>query len=395
MIDINEIEKQFQTAISQKIQQELDAHNFTDLLAQQIDSVVQEKINVTVTQLLNQLITSETVSEYVHAVAGETVQKKLDSEVKARVAQTVTQVDLGTQISNCIVQFVDQRMQQGALPENFIPANSILWQGHRLSADCIGTGTIHDFTSDGIQDQATEINLTVLDGQVVVENETVTKQLTVVDRATVNALTVGSLTVNNGITINDSGFVDQIRGLIDNRISQHASDSDWDTNGKPLKCNDVTLINDKSLGNTVVESNLRKLGRLSDLNVIGETSLAETVYVNNGRLGINTDEPAGVFSAWDEESEITIRKYKQRTMYIGSSRDSELVLGVGGDAALNVRRNGVEVNNLKIGNTTFSSANSAPSHRGSPGDLVINSQGGATQPWAWRCTGGESWIPLT
>jgi hypothetical protein len=92
--------------------------------------------------------------------------------------------------------------------------------------------------------------------------------------------------------------------------------------------------------------------------------LAQTVYIDHGRLGINTIEPAGVFTAWDEESELTIRKYKQRTMYVGSSRDSELVLGVNGDAVLAVRKHGVEVNSVKIGNITVSNVNGEPSHRG-------------------------------
>ena len=118
------------------------------------------------------------------------------------------------------------------------------------------------------------------------------------------------------------------------------------------------------------------------------------MYVDNGRLGINTEEPAGVFTAWDEESEITIRKYKNRTMYIGSSRDSELVLGVNGNAVVAVRKHGIETNSVKIGNITVTTANQAPAHRGAPGDLVINEATVGNQPWAWRCTGGETWLPL-
>ena len=77
------------------------------------------------------------------------------------------------------------------------------------------------------------------------------------------------------------------------------------------------LIDNNSLGNSIIESNLRKVGRLTSLSVTGITELADTVYINNGRLGVNTEEPAGVFTAWDEESELTVRKYKNRTMYVG------------------------------------------------------------------------------
>jgi hypothetical protein len=81
-------------------------------------------------------------------------------------------------------------------------------------------------------------------------------------------------------------------------------------------------------------------------------------------------------------------------MYIGSTRDSEIVLGINGNAVVAVRKHGIETNSIKIGNITISNANREPVHRGSPGDLVINDATVAGQPWAWRCTGGESWIPL-
>jgi hypothetical protein len=194
--------------------------------------------------------------------------------------------------------------------------------------------------------------------------------------------------------IQSGKFVEDIRNLIDNRIEHHKNQQ-IDLQGRELTSNQVKLIDTKSLGPTVVESNLRKLGRLADLSVIGETNLAETVYVNNGRLGINTDEPAGVFTAWDEEAEITVRKYRNRNMYIGSTRDSDLTLGVAGNGVLEINRLGIATTTVKIGNVTISTASAEPVHRGAPGDLVINDRPTANQPWAWRCTGGENWVGLT
>ena len=323
------------------------------------------------------------------------INEEIRRVLSNKIDNLISNIDIGTILLERIDQYVESRATSGKLQRGMIEHNRIDWSGYSLPAGQIGNGTIHDFSSDGIEDHATEVNLTVLDGQVVIENETVTKQLTVVDTATVKTLSVGKLTVNDGLVINDGKFAEQIKGLIDSRISQHASENPWDTNGKPLISNRVTLIDNNSLGSSIVESNLRKLGRLVDLNVTGATELAETVYIDNGRLGINTDEPAGVFTAWDEESEITIRKYKQRTMYVGSSRDSEMVLGVSGDAVLAVRKNGIETNSVKIGNITISNANREPTHRGSPGDLVINNATVAGQPWAWRCTGADKWVPLT
>lgn len=391
MIDINDIEKQVQEALKQKIDTELANYDLYTVIEQQINRTVQDKVNATITGLLNRLINSETIAQQVDALVTTELQEKVDLAVKSRAAQTVSQVDLGTEISKRIAGFVEERMLQAKLPENFIPASSINWNNSKLSADFVGSGTIQDFTSRGIEDCASDINLTVLDGQVVVENELVSTHITVVGNANIKNLSADNITVGK-ITVNDSSFVESIKGLIDNRISQQMNNSDIDLIGKPLKSNNQVILDHKSLGNSIVESNLRKVGRLTTLSVIGETELAETLYINNGKLGVNTDEPAGVFTAWDEESELTIRKYKNRTMYIGSTRDSELVLGVAGDAVVAVRKDGIETNKVKIGNINITSSTKQPVYRGAPGDLVINC--GTEKAWAWRCTGGETWIAL-
>jgi len=393
MIDINEIEKQIQQAVAEKIEKELITYDLYNLLERQIVATVDEKVNATVTGLLNRLINSNSIAQQVNSQLAKDIQQKLDLEVKARVASTVSQTDVGTEISVRIADFVEHRMAKADLPNSFIPARSIDWQDFKLSADRIGRGVVESFVSSGIEDIASEINLTVMDGRVVVEQELVTQHLSVLGNTALKNLTVDRITINQDIVIQSGKFVEDIRNLIDNRIEHHKNQQ-IDLQGRELTSNQVKLIDTKSLGPTVVESNLRKLGRLTDLSVIGETNLAETVYVNNGRLGINTDEPAGVFTAWDEEAEITVRKYRNRNMYIGSTRDSDLTLGVAGNGVLEINRLGIATTTVKIGNVTISTASAEPVHRGAPGDLVINDRPTANQPWAWRCTGGTVWVGL-
>lgn len=322
------------------------------------------------------------------------INEEIRKVLSNKIDNIIRNIDIGSILLERIDEYVENRATSGKLQRGMIDHRRIDWTDYTLPADNISVGTVHNFTSDGIEDHATEVNLTILDGQVVIENEAIAKHLTVVDNANIKNLSVGKLVVNNGITIADGSFAEQIRGLVDSRISQRANEHGWDTDGKPLKSNGTVLIDNNSLGSSIVESNLRKLGRLTNISVTGVSELAETMYIDNGRVGINTDEPAGVLTAWDEESEVSIRKYKNRTMYIGSTRDSELVLGVGGDAVLNIRRSGVEVNSVKIGNITVSSGKSEPTYRGSPGDLVINESTVGNHPWAWRCVGGETWLPL-
>jgi hypothetical protein len=394
MININDIEKQVQETIALKVEAELKSYNVTQFIDQYLSNTIQDKVNSTVTALINKLINTDTITKQITMLSATQLQEKIDLAIKARAAQTVSQTDLGKEISARIESFVDTHMRQAALPAEFIPANAINWKNFKLPANQISKGTIEDFNSNGIEDYATEINLTILDGQVVVEHEFVTKNLTVVEKAKVKDLTVTNLTVENNIIIQSGKFVEEVRNLIDNRLEQFY-DRPLDLKGAALTSNQTKLIDSNSLGPSIVESNLRKVGRLSTLSVVGETNLAETLYVNNSRLGINTDEPAGPLTIWDEEAEFTIRKFKNRNMYIGSTRDSNLTLGVGGNSVLEIHPNGINTKTVKIGHITISTGDKEPTHRGSPSDMVINTKPEANQPWAWRCMGGEKWAQLT
>jgi hypothetical protein len=322
------------------------------------------------------------------------INQEIQKVLTEKINGIVSNVDIGSIILERIDNYINERASSGKLSRGVISHEQVDWTDYVLPAAHIGTGVIKNFTSQGIDDHATEVNLTVLDGQVIIENETITKDLVVVESANIKQLTVDNLTINQKLVIKDPLFSAHIRGMIDNKIAQSQEDNTWDTMGKPLLSNGVEMLSTGKLGPSIVESNLRKVGRLTELSVTGEATLGETVYIGNGKMAINTDEPSGVFTVWDEEAELSIRKYKNRTMYVGSTRDSELVFGVGGDAIVNIRRTGVETNSVKIGNITISNGNKEPSEGGSPGDLVINDSVNSGQPWAWRCTGGKKWIPL-
>ena len=81
-------------------------------------------------------------------------------------------------------------------------------------------------------------------------------------------------------------------------------------------------------------------------------------------------------------------------MFIGSTRDSNITLGVAGNGVLEITRDGVATSAIKVGPITINTADVEPTHRGTPGDLVINSKPLKGQPWAWRCLGAEAWIGL-
>jgi hypothetical protein len=394
MTDTIDINEEIQKVLTQKINSVTNNIDIDVIILERIDDYIFKRAGIQqacaqqISTLVKEIDIEERIDDYIKQNAS--VQQLLAEKINS----ILNNVDIGSIILERIDDYINERASSGKLSRGVVSHEQVDWTDYVLPAAHVGSGIIKNFASEGIEDRSTEINLTVLDGQVIIENETITNHLTVVDSATINNLSVNKLIINNGLVINDTSFAEQIKGLIDDRIIQKNNENTWDTYGKSLKSNNTILIDNTRLGNTVVESNLRKLGRLTSLAVTGTTELAESVFIENGKLGINTDEPSGALTVWDEESELSIRKYKNRNMYIGSTRDSELTLGVGGDAVLSIKKDGIETNSVKVGNITISNGNKEPNKTGAPGDLVINDAGAVGQPWAWRCIGGNKWLPL-
>lgn len=74
------------------------------------------------------------------------------------------------------------------------------------------------------------------------------------------------------------------------------------------KIDDISVLSLSSLGSTVTKSNLRQLGSLTALSVIGTTSLGGFAFFddNTGRLGLGTSSPNSSISILDNNVEISI-----------------------------------------------------------------------------------------
>jgi hypothetical protein len=116
------------------------------------------------------------------------------------------------------------------------------------------------------------------------------------------------------------------------------------------------------------------------------------MITDTGKVGINTSEPEGAFTVWDDDSELTIRRYKKKNMYIGTMRDTDLSLGTNGDIKLAIRKDGtVEMRSIELNGLKISVSDTVPSHQGLPGELVLMSHASEDEPWAYRCISGDRW----
>jgi hypothetical protein len=178
------------------------------------------------------------------------------------------------------------------------------------------------------------------------------------------------------------GFTDTVFG----RIQTEGLDLDKITQGGK------EIVKGNQLGYHIVDTNIQRLGIVRDFQTSGENLLSETLYVTNGRVGVNTRDPSAALAVWDEEVEIVASKRGQDRGYIGLPRRQELVIGVNSkDNIVCDVDGGVTVNNIIIGKTPMSSVKKVPNIEGTRGQIVWNEFPDIGMPIGWVCLGGHRW----
>jgi hypothetical protein len=397
MIDPKEIENMIRSEIRTKITAALDMASVGEIAGESILEIASEKMEVTVTAMLNNLLRDGTLNRLIEDKLLQGLQSRLDDLITSRAAGMVSRVDVGTQISEKIERFVVDAMQNAALPDGLIPLRAVNLRGLELSADDIVGGVYKDFNSTGIQDTANEPQLTIMDGAVIVEQDLISNKLSVEDSAEIkgNINVAGDLRLQGNLVVLNPAFSKQIQGMVQDAIANDKASSKMDIGADALYANGKEILRDNALGSGIAFSNLRKVGNLTELTVTGSLTASGTLSVADGRVGINTDDPSGAFTIWDEDAELTIRKHKAKTTYLGTTRDCDLVLGTNGNIGLALRRDGtVSVNKMELGGLLITVSDAAPERDGQPGELVIMRTAKEDLPWAYQCMEGKRWAAL-
>lgn len=346
--------------------------------------------------------------------------KKLESRIAERINITISQVESNTAaiISDAVTKqvaatnfqqamtdavgtIISDRLHEYVFPENSIRASSINFSNYTISGDLIRGGIVTEFSSTGIDDRSTNVALTILDDVTVVENNLLTKDLTVEGAMTIN----GKFVVNGEIP-KDSEFYQTLitdsssttLDKLDNTFFNTYSDIIFNkikTDG--LDLNRITIdgkeiIKDSRLGPSIMESNLQTLGLVRELQVSGETFLAQTLYISGKRVGINTIEPSTAFSVWDDEVEVIVAKKQQDTGIIGTPRQQRLVISANGKDNVVVEPDGsTRIDDLRIGSIRFTSSPTPPNYVSERGHIAWNTNPNPGGPMGWICLGAANW----
>lgn len=350
-----------------------------------IEAKSRQQLEQTLTQITNQLNTS----------LAQSANDQIAKEIARRVAAT----DFNATVASIVEGKINSLVQTGAFGSASIDHSSINFQGFKFSGDMIDGGIVKNFGSTGIDDRASQVQMTLLDQAVAFEKAIWSP----------SAIIKGKLTVEGDLVV--LGDIDSTskaaNTLADMAVAKIKNDTELlglhtttilDSIGKNgIDLKRITqdgreIVNSNQLGYHITDSNLQRVGMLRDLQTQGEAVLSDTLYVTGKRVGINTIEPSAVFVVWDEEVELVINKHSQDAGYIGTQRYQSLILGANNKDNLVLNTDGsVEIENLRVGNTPMSSATAAPDYNDITGTLVWNENPAQGGPVGWICLGGARW----
>lgn len=326
--------------------------------------------------LVKQTVDLSVESLVATAIQELTVDPRWLEKIETLINQTMTQRVLTTLASLDITGIVKKRID-----ENIESINKRLFPG--------------------IQDAAKNVQLTIIDNNVVVENTLTAKHIDAVDSVTVKNLVVkGSINTDNPswtaltdelVKRTHNGLNEEWQETLTQQVRKKIADQG--INFEKVKVNGEYLVADGRLASTVIDSNLQSVGTLKDLNVRGSASINETLSVNSKRIGINTQDPEMALTVWDEETALVAGKLKEQTAYLGTARRQKLALGVNKKPSIEIDEDElVTVKKFQIGVNKISYGTQVPNYSGVKGDIVFNADVNVNNPvFAWICLGGFRW----
>ena len=330
----------------------------------------------------------------------KTLAQEANTQINSYITQRLAQVDLNSLISSLIGNKLANMLDSRNFPPQSIPQSAIDFNGLTLTGDHVKAGIIERFSSTGIEDLSTRVQMTLMDNATAFEGPVWAPEIKVKgDVSIAGKLSVGEI---DQTTPAFAQFIEAssiaVKAKLDTDLFASYSDIIFSKIQKDgLELDRITqggreVIKGNQLGYHIVDTNIQRVGMIRDLQTQGEAYLSSTLYTTKGRVGVNTMDPNSVLSVWDEEVEISVGKRSQDTGTINTPRYQTLVLGANGNNNLTLTPDGsVEVDSISIGSVLMSSAITIPNYSGITGQIVWNQAPAPGSAIGWVCLGGHLW----
>lgn len=359
--------------------------NNVDLEKLAVDAL-SEQINLAVTEVarraLGNILKNRDIENEIASWLNNAVADQLVNTAKNALIGKANALSLEKIAADVLTELVADKTLMMDFPPNSISPGSINWSRARIPAGSITTGVITDFQSTGITDRSTGSQITISDDGTIIKN------LLVEETAFIDVLsTEKNLEVSGKLTLGPQAtqtIKDIAAGVV---VTTQQTDS-IDLTGKTVVNQGKLVLSADTLGPSVMISNLRKVGNLTELTVSGDVSLSEVLLVStSGKVGINTEEIPGALSVWDDDAEFSLVKTRARNMFVGSTRNTQITLGSNNQDQIVLKTDGSLEFNGKIrwSGRLFNISTTVPEHTGEPGEIVIVNDD------IYSCQGGNRW----
>ena len=188
------------------------------------------------------------------------------------------------------------------------------------------------FSTQGINDLATQTSLVVSNGKITVDTVEPTKAVSFIG---------GSFAELEGKGVKwTSGNKSKTLALKQSKLWTDmsiniAEDQSYEIDGTPV-------IGFMELGPSVTKSNLKQVGTLRSLRVAGNTELGEFAFISSdlNRIGINLESPKAAIGILENDVEIVLGSTKTNTAVVGTVNNKHLEIVTDNTTRITVTNNG-------------------------------------------------------
>ena len=356
-------EQEFNTQINRLIDEALEnidiSGQINEIVQERLDSgPFQDYINSTLRQHVNQINITGPALKKLEENGNVLIQQNMP-----RVIQVITD-----RIDAVMSDVVNQKLRDIQFPERSIDPKLIDTRKLKIKRE-----NIEDFgNTAGIEDIADDVQLTIMNDAVVVENKIITNQIKSKTLVTEKLVTKDIDT--------DQPWVSDLKKDFIESIPKPTPPKDWSFKVAEMEAR--------------IKVNEERGGQLKQLEVSGEALLSDVLYTTpgNNRVGINTMDPSDALTIWDQEAEVVIGKHKKQQGYIGTRRRQSINIGANNKVGITIDSTGtVFIDKLELQGKIISNGRDVPNHASKQGDIVLNNNPQVGKYIGWVCLDGIKW----